>query len=127
MAPDFNPEGFPVSSFDSGPIAPASRSPGSKRIALHDAISHTDRMASERGGSLPARAPNCLKCEFFAVSWDPDFPRSCRVFGVKSRELPSVVVYQSTGRHCPAFRESERLKRARSSPAAGPELTPGGV
>ncbi len=60
----------------------------------------------------PARPPNCLKCEFFAVSWDPDFPRSCKVFAIKSREMPSAVVYESTGHHCPAFRESPRLKKS---------------
>ena len=51
----------------------------------------------------PERAPNCLRCRYFSVSWDPRFPRACRVFGIKSRELPSRVVYRNTGRHCPSF------------------------
>lgn len=73
----------------------------------------SDRTQDTEGGKLtfPSRAPNCLKCVFFAVSWDPSFPRSCSVFGIKSRDLPSMVVYQSTGRHCPSFRESPRLRK----------------
>ncbi|TVR72390.1 MAG: hypothetical protein EA427_03360 [Spirochaetaceae bacterium] len=47
--------------------------------------------------------PNCLKCRHFSVTWDRRFPRACRLFGVKSRRIPSVVVYETTGRHCPAF------------------------
>jgi len=58
----------------------------------------------------PAAAPNCLKCRHFYVSWDPSFPRACRVFGVKSRQMPSLAVYQATGRHCPAFERSPRLR-----------------
>ncbi|TVQ17641.1 MAG: hypothetical protein EA382_18570 [Spirochaetaceae bacterium] len=56
------------------------------------------------------RAPNCLKCEHFHVTWDPKFPRGCRVFGVKSPRMPSLVVFESTGRHCPAFSQAPRIK-----------------
>jgi len=58
----------------------------------------------------PDRAPDCLKCINFRVSWDPHFPRSCTVFGVKSRELPSVEVFRATGRHCPAYERKEGVK-----------------
>jgi hypothetical protein len=61
-------------------------------------------------GATPSRAPDCLKCSHFHVSWDPAFPRACRVFAIKSRQLPSHAVYQATGRHCPAFERSSRLK-----------------
>jgi hypothetical protein len=49
------------------------------------------------------RAPDCLKCVHFRVTWEPAFPRSCGVFGIKSRNLPSVEVFRATGSHCPAF------------------------
>ncbi|ORC30249.1 hypothetical protein B4O97_18545 [Marispirochaeta aestuarii] len=58
----------------------------------------------------PAKAPNCLKCIYFEVSWDPAFPRSCRLFGVKSKDLPSHAVYRANGRHCPAFRKNPKIK-----------------
>jgi hypothetical protein len=59
--------------------------------------------------TLP-RAPDCLQCTHFRVSWDPDFPRACTVFGIKSRKLPSHVVFEATGRHCPVFERSPRIK-----------------
>ena len=58
----------------------------------------------------PSSAPDCLKCEHFAVSWDPKYPRSCKLFGVKTPMLPSHAVYRSTGRHCPAFSKSAKVK-----------------
>ncbi len=65
-----------------------------------------DSSDSNRSGA----APNCLRCEHFFVTWDRRFPRGCRVFGVKSRRLPSLVVREGTGRHCPAFQPASRLK-----------------
>jgi len=69
----------------------------------------------------PATAPFCLTCRYYHVSWDPRFPRACRVFGIKSRDLPSHVVYRSTGTHCPAY---DRNPRLRPSPSAGPRTGP---
>ncbi|MBN1519167.1 MAG: hypothetical protein JW923_03665 [Spirochaetales bacterium] len=51
----------------------------------------------------PARAPNCLSCVHFYVTWDAAFPRGCRMFEIKTRKLPSHEVYAATGRHCPAY------------------------
>ncbi|MFP4012273.1 MAG: hypothetical protein ACLFUM_11260 [Spirochaetaceae bacterium] len=59
---------------------------------------------------FPQHPPNCLKCRHFYVTWDPRFPRGCAVFGVKTQRLPSLVVYESTGMHCPRFERSERVK-----------------
>ncbi|QEN09273.1 uracil-DNA glycosylase [Oceanispirochaeta crateris] len=57
------------------------------------------------------RGPNCLRCEYFYVTWDPSFPRGCRVFGIKSRQIPSIEVKKATGKQCPSFKESSRLKK----------------
>jgi len=59
---------------------------------------------------FPEHAPNCLRCRHFFVTWDARFPRGCRVFGVKTHRLPSQVVYESTGRHCPRFEQSEKVR-----------------
>ncbi|HAP44758.1 MAG: hypothetical protein A2087_02845 [Spirochaetes bacterium GWD1_61_31] len=53
--------------------------------------------------TFPDKAPNCLACRHFKVSWDAAFPRSCRQFGIKSRQLPSIEVFRATGQHCPVF------------------------
>jgi hypothetical protein len=69
------------------------------------------RETEPTGGSSPTRPPNCLQCRHFFVTWDTTFPRGCRVFEVKTRELPSRVVYRATGKHCPAFERREHFKR----------------
>jgi hypothetical protein len=50
------------------------------------------------------RSPNCLKCAFFKVSWDPQFPYSCEIFSIKSRLMPSLEVFRAAGGNCPSFR-----------------------
>ncbi|AEF82392.1 hypothetical protein [Leadbettera azotonutricia] len=59
---------------------------------------------------IPDRAPDCLKCRHFRITWEPAFPRSCAVFGIKCRNLPSMEVLLSTGRHCFSFALKEGLK-----------------
>ncbi|MDR2468642.1 MAG: hypothetical protein LBD22_06760 [Spirochaetaceae bacterium] len=56
------------------------------------------------------RVPDCLCCVHFKVSWDADFPRSCEIFTIKSRNMPSIEVLNATGRHCPAFVKKEGLR-----------------
>lgn len=63
--------------------------------------------SSGPGGS---RDPNCLKCAYFKVTWDPRHPRSCGVFGIKCQNLPSVEVFRATGIRCPSFRLKEGVK-----------------
>jgi len=64
-------------------------------------------------GSPPERPPNCLKCLFFKVVWDADFPRgarACTIFSIKCINLPSHEVFRATGANCPVFTEKEGLK-----------------
>ena len=58
----------------------------------------------------PLKAPNCLKCVYFKVTWDNNFPRSCEAFGIKCVNLPSAEVYRAQGEHCPSFCLKEGLK-----------------
>ncbi|MCL1931710.1 MAG: hypothetical protein FWF55_07830 [Treponema sp.] len=48
---------------------------------------------------------NCLKCVHYKVSWDPAFPHSCTVFGIKSRFMPALEVFRAAGNNCPSFHE----------------------
>jgi hypothetical protein len=57
----------------------------------------------------PGRAPDCLKCVHFRVTWNAAFPRSCALFGFKCRGLPSLEVLRSTGVQCPSFALKEGL------------------
>lgn len=65
---------------------------------------------------MGSTAPNCLQCIHFHVTWDPRFPRGCRVFGIKTPRMPSQVVFENTGTHCPAFERSPRIKDTNESP-----------
>ncbi len=73
----------------------------------------------------PKRAPDCLVCLNYRVSWDAALPRACAVFGIKSRTLPSYEVFRATGTHCPSFvRRAAPSDRAPGDP--GSDEPPGG-
>ncbi|GHV42503.1 hypothetical protein AGMMS50268_15900 [Spirochaetia bacterium] len=57
-----------------------------------------------------SRAPDCIKCIHFKITWETSFPRSCALFGIKCRNLPSVEVFRATGQHCPSFQQKESIK-----------------
>lgn len=46
---------------------------------------------------------NCRKCKYFYVTWDQNNPYGCKYFGFKTKTLPSVYVYKSSGEPCKAF------------------------
>ena len=56
------------------------------------------------------KAPNCLKCTHFYITWDLSFPKGCKMFGIKTVQLPSWEVRKNTGKNCPSFVKSERIK-----------------
>ncbi|GMO48747.1 MAG: hypothetical protein Ta2G_04940 [Termitinemataceae bacterium] len=64
---------------------------------------------NENDGHL-SRTPNCLKCVNFKVSWDVNFPRVCKLFGIKCRSLPSAEVFKATKQHCPSFKMNPEIK-----------------
>jgi len=47
--------------------------------------------------------PNCLKCVYYKVSWDPMLPHSCAIFSIKTHLIPSLEVFRSAGGNCPTF------------------------
>jgi hypothetical protein len=51
---------------------------------------------------------NCFNCVYFYITWDEKFPRGCRAMGFKSKEIPSVVVYKSSGAECLKFRRKKK-------------------
>ncbi|MCL2820161.1 MAG: uracil-DNA glycosylase [Oscillospiraceae bacterium] len=46
---------------------------------------------------------DCFHCVHFAITWEPNHPRSCKLFGFKSAKLPSIAVEQSSGAPCEGF------------------------
>lgn len=48
---------------------------------------------------------NCRKCEYYFVTWEAQRPHGCRAYGFKSMQIPSIVVFQSSGDDCTMFKE----------------------
>lgn len=46
---------------------------------------------------------NCLKCKHYYNTWDPKFPRGCRIFHFKGKNFPSVSVKEETKEECQGF------------------------
>ncbi|MEW6283710.1 MAG: uracil-DNA glycosylase [Candidatus Eremiobacterota bacterium] len=65
---------------------------------------------------MEEKAPNCHQCQHFKVSWDSRFPKSCRRFGFRCRQLPSLEVLAATGKHCCFFVDRPEAVASLASP-----------
>ena len=61
----------------------------------------------ETGVGVYVTGPNCWKCHYFAVSWDPSKPYACNLMGFKSRLLPALEVLRTDGTACLGFTEKK--------------------
>ncbi|KJS20113.1 MAG: uracil-DNA glycosylase [Clostridiaceae bacterium BRH_c20a] len=50
---------------------------------------------------------NCLKCQFFYITWEKKFPRGCKAHGFKTAQNPSTLVLRSSGTKCLYFKQKE--------------------
>ncbi len=50
----------------------------------------------------------CRNCSYYYITWDNNFPYGCKLFGIKSKKLPSVVVYQTSGKDCEGFEQKKK-------------------
>lgn len=46
---------------------------------------------------------DCFKCRYFYITWDQSQPKGCKAFGFKTKKLPSLVVFESSGEKCLKF------------------------
>lgn len=53
---------------------------------------------------------NCRICIHFRVTWDPNRPFGCTLYNVKSKQVPSIVVLNSSGEKCKGFTPRNKLK-----------------
>lgn len=51
---------------------------------------------------------NCRNCKYNYITWESKMPYGCKAFGFKSRQIPSLVVLQSSGKACQAFEEKQK-------------------
>ncbi len=54
-----------------------------------------------------AEKADCFRCIYFAVTWDPAFPKACKLYGFRSAYLPSLAVLKSSGVPCMGFIRKE--------------------
>ncbi|MCD8493055.1 MAG: uracil-DNA glycosylase [Geovibrio sp.] len=53
---------------------------------------------------------NCYKCEGYYVTWEEGMPHGCRILGFKSKLMPSLSVFRSSGMPCQYFTEKANKK-----------------
>jgi hypothetical protein len=46
---------------------------------------------------------NCRRCKHYYVTWESSKPHGCRAYGFKSPQIPSMVVFKSSGVECALF------------------------
>ena len=64
----------------------------------------------QRKKMITIKTVNCFQCTHFSVTWNPKFPKACKFFNFTSVNMPSVTVFQSTGKECIAFEKKEGKK-----------------
>lgn len=50
----------------------------------------------------------CKRCKYFYITWDTRFPNGCKLFNIKTKYMPSALVYQSTGQNCVQYEEKRQ-------------------
>ncbi len=48
--------------------------------------------------------PNCIKCKHYFITFDQHAPKGCRIYKIKSKQMPSQIVKQANnGSECIGF------------------------
>ena len=42
----------------------------------------------------------CKNCQYFYITYEPKHPYGCKRFGMKSQQMPSLVVKKTSGHSC---------------------------
>ncbi len=54
------------------------------------------------------KRPICRHCRFYFITWDQGVPHGCRLYQIKSQQIPSVVVKQASGQECAGFESKDK-------------------
>ncbi|EQC47672.1 hypothetical protein [Bacteriovorax sp. Seq25_V] len=58
---------------------------------------------------------NCIKCKHYINTWDKYAPRGCSVYGIKSAQIPAVLVKRESGEDCLSY-ELKNTERKKEDP-----------
>lgn len=61
--------------------------------------------------------PNCRKCKHYHITYDPQTPNGCKLFRIKSRQMPHMLIKSQSGDYCYGFDEKDidRKNKARGA------------
>ncbi len=59
----------------------------------------------------PRQRIDCRQCANFYVTWEKAMPFGCRGHGFKSAQIPSQVVFSSSGMNCLLFQPKPAARR----------------
>ena len=65
----------------------------------------------------------CGKCKSFFVTHNKYKPWGCKRFGFKSQNLPSQVIFSTTGTNCAYFVKKVNLKDQKEQPVRNVRMT----
>lgn len=71
------------------------------------------------------KTKNCYRCRYLRTGWDPALPYSCDLLGFRSLEMPSRIVWESTGADCRVFEEKPARPGEGEKPPEKDPLTGG--
>lgn len=54
------------------------------------------------------KKPNCMNCEYFFITYDMMAPRGCKLYQIKSKDFPNVIVKASSGLQCQGYKEKKK-------------------
>lgn len=52
--------------------------------------------------------PHCRNCKHYHITYDPQVPNGCRLFNMKSKQMPHLIVKAQSGDHCMGFKKKEK-------------------
>ncbi|MDQ6976994.1 MAG: uracil-DNA glycosylase [Ghiorsea sp.] len=52
---------------------------------------------------MTTKQPICRQCKYYFITWDAKLPYGCKAFSFKTRRMPSLDVFRSSGKPCIKF------------------------
>ena len=49
----------------------------------------------------------CQKCVYYFVTWQNSAPHGCKAYGFKSKQLPSILVKQTSNMACQFYKPKQ--------------------
>ena len=56
----------------------------------------------------PDQKINCRNCKHFYITFESQVPYGCRLFKLKSRQHPYLVIKRESGHECHGFQEKNK-------------------